>query len=90
MFAAAYSASRPVLWRLLIAQAALMHILVDLVDRDRPTATIGRILPGNIADFAPGSDRQFDAEVGAVERYLAARLQGSGLAVVDSRAPASA
>jgi hypothetical protein len=84
MFAAAYRSPRPVLWRVLIAQASLMCILIDLVDRvDQSSATIERILPKNVDDFAPPSDPDFKLETRAVETYLAARFSSSGLDLAD-------
>ena len=72
------------LWRVLIAQASLMCILIDLVDRvDQSSATIERILPKNVDDFAPPSDPDFKLETRAVETYLAARFSSSGLDLAD-------
>jgi hypothetical protein len=85
LFASASASSTPVLWRLLIAQVSLMHVFVDLVDRD--SATVNGVLPPDIRAFEwqPETDPSFESQVGAVEMYLRERLSRSGLAL----APAS-
>ena len=88
LFASASPSSTPVLWRLLIAQASLMHVLIDLVDRS--SATVDRVLPVDIEAFAwkPGGDESFNSEVNAVDTFLRERLSRSGLHLASaSRSP---
>jgi hypothetical protein len=88
LFASASPSSAPVLWRLLIAQASLMHVLVDLVDRG--SATVAGVLPANIVDFAwhRGGGPSFESQVGAVDTFLRGRLSGAGLLLAStSRSP---
>lgn len=88
LFASASPSSAPVLWRLLIAQASLMHVLVDLVDRG--SATVADVLPANIVDFAwhRGGGPSFESQVGAVDTFLRGKLSGSGLLLAStSRSP---
>jgi hypothetical protein len=71
LFTSASPSSTPVLWRLLIAQASLMHVLIDLVDRS--SATVERILPPSIDAFAwkpGGPGESFESQIGAVETFL--------------------
>jgi hypothetical protein len=80
LFELASPSSTPVLWRLLIAQASLMYVLVDLVNRN--SATVHGVLPANIKDFAwhPGGDSpSFESQVDAVDAYLRMKLSRSGL-----------
>jgi hypothetical protein len=86
LFTSASASSAPVLWRLLIAQASLMHVLIDLVDRG--SATVDRVLPHDIDNFAwtPGDcGESFESQKGAVDTFLRERLSRDGLEV----APAS-
>ena len=88
IFGSASPSSTPVLWRLLIAQASLMHVLVDLVDRG--SATVASVLPANIGDFAWHRDGgpSFESQMGAVDTFLRGKLSGSGLFLAStSRSP---
>jgi len=87
LFGSASPSSTPVLWRLLIAQASLMHVLVDLVDRG--SATVVDVLPANIGDFAwnRGNGPSFESQVGAVDTFLRGRLTGSGLFLASTSRP---
>jgi hypothetical protein len=85
LFAGASASTAPVLWRLLLAQSALMHILIDLVDRG--DGTVLAVLPPGVREYDwtdrdPG--RSFDAEVDAVDRYLREKLAKAGLPVRTS------
>jgi hypothetical protein len=79
LFTSASASSTAVLWRLLIAQASLMHVLIDLVDRG--SATVNGVLPVNIRDFKwkPEGGPSFESQVGAVDAFLRERLSRSGL-----------
>jgi hypothetical protein len=78
LFTSASASSTAVLWRLLIAQASLMHVLIDLVDRG--SATVNGVLPVNIRDFKwPEGSPSFESQVGAVDTFLRERLSRSGL-----------
>jgi len=87
LFASASPSSTPVLWRLLIAQASLMNVLVDLVDRG--SAMVAGVLPANIGDFAwhRGDGPSFESQVGAVDTFLRGRLSGSGLFLASTSRP---
>jgi hypothetical protein len=88
LFGSASPSSKPVLWRLLIAQASLMNVLVDLVDRG--SATVTDILPANIGDFAwhRAGGPSFESQVDAVDTFLRGRLSESGLFLAStSRSP---
>jgi hypothetical protein len=78
LFASASAASTPVLWRLLIAEASLMHVLVDLIDRG--SANVERVLPIDIEGFEwqPGAGPSFKSQVGAVDSYLREKLGSIG------------
>lgn len=80
LFADASASTTPVLWRLLLAQASLMHILIDLVDRG--DGTVRAVLPPDMREF-DWSDRDpgpaFGAEVDAVDRYLRDKLEKAGI-----------
>jgi hypothetical protein len=87
LFASASPSSAPVLWRLLIAQASLMHVLIDLVDRSDDT--VHSVLPDNIESFAwkPEGDESFKAAVKAVDTFLRGRLSRSGVQLASGRPP---
>lgn len=70
----------PVLWRILMAQAFLMQILVDLVDRDDGIAR--SVMPADIAEFnwsVDPSDALFLSQCQAVEEYVRQRCSALGL-----------
>jgi len=77
------ASATPVLWRLLLAQASLMHVLIDLVDRG--AANVQRVLPVDIDEFAwgPGDGPSFEAEVGAVDSYIREKLARARLIVTE-------
>jgi hypothetical protein len=87
LFGSASPSSTPVLWRLLIAQASLMHVLVDLVDRG--SATVVGVLPANIGEFAWHREGgpSFESQVGAVDTFLRGRLSRSGLFLASTSQP---
>ena len=84
LFTSASASSTPVLWRLLIAQASLMHVLVDLVDRG--SATVNGVLPVGIRDFKwkPEGGPSFESQVDAIDTFLRERLSRSGLHLAPS------
>ena len=77
LFTSSSASSTPVLWRLLLAQASLMHVLIDLVDRG--SANVERVLPVDIEDFAwsPVRGQSFEAQIRAVDSYLRQKLNSS-------------
>jgi hypothetical protein len=88
LFTSASPSSTPVLWRLLIAQASLMHVLVDLVDRG--SATVNGVLPVHIRDlkWKPEGGPSFESQIGAVDTFLRERLSRYGLDLAPaSRSP---
>ena len=84
LFTSSSASSTPVLWRLLLAQASLMHVLIDLVDRG--SANVERVLPVDIEDFAwsPVRGQSFEAQIRAVDSYLRQKLTRAGLIVTES------
>jgi hypothetical protein len=73
LFEGASPATTPVLWRLLLAQAALMNVLVEMVDQN--TSWPRALLPGDIDRYGWAGSPDFPAEKGAVERYVWDRLR---------------
>jgi hypothetical protein len=84
LFANSSPQATPVLWRLLLAQACLMEVLTDLVDRS--AETIGRVLPVDIDDYRwSGADgATFASQIDAVDNYLRAKLNRAGFTGLDS------
>jgi hypothetical protein len=76
LFGDAGPAGTPVLWRLLLSQAVLLGVLVDLVDRNAGSPRA--VLPADIDRYGwpggPGTP-DFAAEKQAVERYVWERLR---------------
>jgi hypothetical protein len=65
----------PVLWRLLLAQASLMHVFIQLADSSKSRIT-GDLMPPEIEKYQNTREagEHFGQQVGAARRYVEQRL----------------